>query len=96
MRLGKYEGNADQDLAEYLHKYSLDGCDEELGDVQNFGWYGLLLHIIKGTLSKGKSYIIHEDSQGFFDYTTYGTKTQALEAWAQLELEYEDFEREAE
>ena len=94
MRLGKYEGNADQDLAEYLHKLSLDGCDEELGDVESFGWYGILLQI--AGIGKLKSYIIHEDSQGFFDYTTYDTKALALEAWENLESEYEDFEREAE
>ena len=94
MRLGKFEGNADQDLAEYLHKLSLDGCDEELGDVQNFGWYGLITHV--AGIGKMKSYIIHEDNYGFFDYTTYDTKASALEAWGNLESEYEDFEREAE
>ncbi len=42
-KLGKFEGNADQDLAEYLYKQSLDGWnDEEIGDVEGFGWYGLL------------------------------------------------------
>jgi hypothetical protein len=94
VRLGKFEGNADQDLAEYLHKLSLEWADETLGDVETFGWYGLLTQVAgKGKL---KSYIIHEDSQGFFDYTTYDTKAQALEAWAKLESEYEEFDEEAE
>jgi hypothetical protein len=89
-RLGKFEGNADQDLAEYLHKLSLDGCnDRELGDVQDFGWYGLLLHIAgKGRM---KSYIVHNDNYGFFDYTEYNNKDSALEAWTKLESEYEKF-----
>ncbi len=94
MKPGKFEGNADQDLAEYLHKLSLDGwTDEEIGDVEGFGWYGLLTQVAgRGKL---KSYIIHEDSQGFFNYTTYDTQDLALTAWGNLESEYEDFEREA-
>jgi hypothetical protein len=89
---GKFEGNTDEKLAEYLHQISLDGCDEELGDVQSFGWYGLLLQLSgKGKL---KSYIIHEDEQGFFDYCTYNTQVQAKEDWANLEADYEEFNKE--
>lgn len=94
-KLGKFEGNTDQDLAEYLHHLSLDGClDRELGDVQDFGWYGLLLSVMG--IGKMKSYIIHENNDGFFDYTTYDTQDLSLEAWATLESEYEDFGKEAE
>jgi len=30
-------------LDSYLYELSLDGVDEELGDAQDFGWYGTLL-----------------------------------------------------
>ena len=89
---GKFEGNSDQDLARVLYDLTLDGYDQALGDVQDFGWYGLILHVIKGNLSKGRSYIVHEDSQGFFNYTEYKNKQSALVAWAKLESEYADFE----
>jgi hypothetical protein len=88
---GKFEGNADQDLAEFLYELSMVGCDEDLGEVDSFGWYGLLIHVYgKG---KMKSYIVHEDSYGFFDYTEYN-KESALTAWAKLEAEYEEFNKE--
>lgn len=93
---GKFEGNPDEQLAEYLHQLSMEGCDEDLGDVQDFGWYGLIFHVIKGNLSKGQSYIVHEDNYGFFDYTKYDSKSKALEDWAILEKEYDDFMKETE
>jgi hypothetical protein len=95
MRLGKFEGNTDQQLAEYL--YDLLGESYEynnLGDASTFGFYALFLNV--AGIGKMKSYIVHEDSQGFFSYTIYHTKQSALEAWGNLESEYADFEREAE
>ena len=66
---GKFEGCYDQDLAQALHNLSLEGgCDQEIGDVEGFGWYGLMRDI---NLQKPKDYIIQEDNYGFFDYTEY-------------------------
>lgn len=40
---GKYEGG--YILDEYVHGVTLEGgCDAELGEVDGFGWYGLLRH----------------------------------------------------
>jgi hypothetical protein len=41
-----------------------------------------------------KSYILHEDNYGFFDYTEFDSKESALTAWAKLEAEYEEFNKE--
>lgn len=93
---GKFDGNEDYYLAEYLHQLSLEGCDKELGDVQDFGWFGLILNIIKGNLSKGQSYIVHEDNYGFFDYRVYNTVKESEEEWARLEEDYEEFMKDSE
>jgi hypothetical protein len=37
---GKYEGGLALD--EYIHSLSLDGADDEVGDVSTTGWYGLM------------------------------------------------------
>jgi hypothetical protein len=36
-------GKFDTKLDSYLYELSLDGCDDELGDAQELGWYGTLL-----------------------------------------------------
>ena len=61
---GKFEGCADDRLAEVLYSISQDGCDEDCGDVNESGWYGLILH-------RNHGYIVSEDSQGFFSYDYY-------------------------
>jgi hypothetical protein len=92
---GKYEACPDQALGEHLHHLSLDGClDGELGDVEGFGWYGLILNV--PGLGRMKSYIINEDAQGFFTYTVYDTKDAAATAWDGIELDYEGYEEEME
>ena len=61
---GKFEGCFDQRLGERLYNVTLDGwCDEEFGDVGFDGWHGLILRPNRRT-----SYVVHENSQGFFDY----------------------------
>jgi hypothetical protein len=78
---GKFEAGGTVD--EWLHDQSMEGCDEELGDVEGFGWYGLLLfpegvdvfEPVAGVEPESggepdysfKAAIVHEDSQGFFD-----------------------------
>ena len=88
MVVGKFEACQDNKLGEYLHSLTLDGClDRELGDVETFGWYGLLLSV-----NGMKSYIVNEDNYGFFTYTEYDLQDKALSAWSQLEAEYQEFE----
>jgi hypothetical protein len=88
---GKFEACNDQILGEYLHGLSLDGClDNELGDVEDFGWYGLLIDIGENK----KSYIISEDNNGFFTYQEYLDREVCIENWQKLENEYDTFESE--
>lgn len=84
---GKFESSGD--IGKKLYEMVGEGGqDDELGDVQDFGWYGL----ITDTGIKDASHVIvHEDSQGFFDYTSYDTEREARADWAKLESEYGDF-----
>lgn len=86
---GKFEACQNQELGEYLHQLSLDGLDNELGDVSDFGFYGLLLNV--DGIGKNKSYIINEDNDGFFTYETYDTEKDAMAIWGNLEAEYQHF-----
>jgi hypothetical protein len=85
---GKFEGCADQRLGEALYNVTLDGCNEDLGDVEGFGWYGLIK-------THKNTYIVWEDSQGFFGYETFSHKDGAKE-WARLEAEYAEYCEETE
>jgi hypothetical protein len=79
---GKFEGNADESLAERLHQMTLDGGpDEETGDVQESGWYGLLIDTGEDDAPHA---IVEEDSQGFFSYESYENEAEAREAWKKL------------
>lgn len=59
---GKFEGNANPELAERLHDLTLDGMTtDQFGSVDDIGWHGLIYG------DNGMGYIVREDSQGFFD-----------------------------
>lgn len=92
---GKFEGAGD--LGEELYEAIGDSSflDEELGDVEGFGWYGLMVNFEAEAEGRTVHVIVHEDSQGFFDYEEYDTAAQARRAWKKLEREYEKFEEEA-
>lgn len=90
-RPGKFE--ASSEIGEKLHEISLDGCDEELGDVQDFGWYGLL---IDSGCEDAKFAIASEDSDGFVDFESFATEAKAREAWKKLVNKYDDFISEGE
>jgi hypothetical protein len=78
---GKFEGNDSQLLAEVVYNKSLDGCCEELGDVESFGWHGLV---------RGKRYtfILSEGSSGFV-YVAHGSHEEMQAQWDELQKEYE-------
>jgi hypothetical protein len=85
MTVGKFEACANQELAEKLYDITLDGgCDAELGDVQDFGWYGLIIE-------DDKAYIVNENNDGFFTYTEYTSMLAARKAWLNIEADYNDF-----
>lgn len=65
------------------------GFDEEIGSVDEIGWYGLLL-TVDGFPDGPRHGIISEDRQGFKHLTTYPTVEAARAEWALLEKLYED------
>ncbi len=89
-RPGKFEGNSDQDLAERLHAVTLDGgCNEELGDVETFGWFGLILDF------EGRSFVVSEDSQGFFDIDSeHEDQASAQRAWGRISMAFDETQEE--
>lgn len=88
---GKYEGEL------FLTKYASEAgfYDEELGDVEGFGWYGKIDNLeVKG---KGPFYgIISENNQGFVSGVWYKTQEEMQEAWTGIEEAYEEFAGEEE
>jgi hypothetical protein len=90
---GKFEGCADEALAQELNRMSGEGfLDKELGSVEDFGWFGLMLELEPAK----KSYIVWEDGCGFFDYREYETKEEAEGDWELLEEQYSEYLGEAE
>ena len=84
---GKFEGSGE--IGEKLHSLMVDGSiDEEVGDVDGFGWYGL---IINTGLDCAPDVIVSESSQGFFEYTIYSSPREARDAWAHLGVEYDAY-----
>jgi hypothetical protein len=82
---GKFEGCYSEWLGEVLYEVTmLTGEDESLGEVDGFGWYALI-H------GKRWSWIVHEDSQGFFDYDQYKSKMEAVSVWCDIQDDYDDF-----
>ena len=93
---GKFEGNYNREFAEAIHDVFMNGFgDEELGDVQDFGWYGLADDLseygikIDGKLVVGA--IANEDNSGFFGVETYTSEKQLKDAWNAIEKDYEKF-----
>ena len=85
--LGKFEGELY--ATKYAYESTLDGCSEELGEVDGFGWYASFSDKIKG---RGPFHIIlQESSQGFVHGAYYDTADDLAAAWSALESEYEEF-----
>lgn len=88
---GKFEGSGE--LGEKIHELIGDSSflDEELGDVQGFGWFGLLVNTRVPGHRGAVHAIVSEDNQGFFDVTVYPSAAAARKAWKEIEREYESF-----
>lgn len=82
---GKFEGCGNYaKVAEYLY----ESCDEELGDVEFFGWYGKFAGKIKG---RGPFFaVVSEDSNGFVDVTYYDTEQELENEWCNLQDQWSD------
>jgi hypothetical protein len=86
---GKFEGNADPELAEFLYERSMQGWqDADKGESDYGGWY--CLFIFEGTDVKvaeaddrgilarlGNAYVCHEDSNGFWTCSVFDTAEEA-------------------
>jgi hypothetical protein len=81
---GKFEGCDDQDIGERLHEITMDGCCEDIGDVESLGWFA------KVDIDN-RLFIVSEDSQGFFDYTEYADEDERAEFWAGIEEDYAEY-----
>lgn len=98
-------GKFPDELAEALYQLSLDGPDEEIGSVQEMGWYGLLLGVTPEEVGEygeeaveqmegAQDFIISEDSQGFVDYESFESSADARYRWEEIANEIEPEEGE--
>lgn len=93
---GKFEGNESLEVSEYLYAIVGDGMqDDEIGDVQSFGWHALITDADKKipldfvTIRDVQpAYIVLEDNNGFFSYRGFELNTLARLAWRDITLEY--------
>lgn len=82
---GKFEGCADQGLAERLYSLTLDGFCDGSGDVDGFGlWFGAVD-------LDGRWFILTEDNYGFVDYIEYSGESERDAAYDEQEREYCDW-----
>jgi hypothetical protein len=88
-RLGKFEGCADGELGEVLHEITMDGCCDDCGDVESFGWFASVDY-------KGRWFIVSEDSQGFFDYREFDDDATRKAEWDRINAEWEEYSVEVE
>lgn len=76
---GKFERCESEKLALDLYEASLEGgCDDEVGAVTEMGWFGLMLDF------RLRSYVLSEDTHGFFDYDEYDDPEDAQRAFARI------------
>lgn len=82
-----YNKDGDLSLMEVLKIASMDGAqDETCGTVDTIGWHGLF---------KAEAFILHCDSQGFYDYCVYDTVAGVMVGWQRvLDCEQEYLEGE--
>lgn len=97
---GKFEGGYVID--EVVYELSLDGADEEVGDVIEEGvWYGLLESLdgldTSGFTEDEKKFIaeqvgaiIREDSQGFVTVEYFDSHKELKKAWREILAWYEE------
>lgn len=103
--IGDYgPGKFNDNVSEYVYDIVMNGfSNQSLGESDGFGSYDLVIIDPPMTVNQeggglgGQGQwllgaaIMHEDSQGFIDVATFDNGDEALEAWAELEKEYEQF-----
>ena len=100
---GRGFGKFSNSLEEFLYHQAGTGADEEIGSVDELGWFGLLtfkddplIVANDGKREKFVAAIISEDSQGFVDHETYKTMREARAKWEGINRKYSRFYREME
>lgn len=99
-------GKFDTLLDAYLYNVSLDGCDEEIGDATETGWYGMM----RGPFEYDPEYgelngaereclglagvILCEGSTGFVTVDYYETEKELKQAWGLVLMSFEEEEEE--
>lgn len=82
---GKFEGCSCPVIAELLYELvGISGQVDDLGDVQDFGWYALVD-------TEGIWYIVTEDNYGFFQYERYESEASARADWQSIEYDYDKY-----
>src|SRR5215831_7100505 len=78
---GKYDTYA----TAHLHELSMDGADEECGDVSTTGWYGLLRGPFEHEqLKKYAGAIVEENDQGFVNSQLFTSKKALEKKWKSI------------
>lgn len=77
------------ELMEKLYSMTLDGPDQQCGDVSTVGrWYGTLENLRLGGEEFAIKYaIVSQDDQGFKDAETFTSKAEFEERWSAIEAE---------
>ena len=92
--MSRYSGPA----AEKLWEASMEqGQDEELGDVEGFGWYALFTFENEAEAQQFccpgmVGAILSQESQGFVSCDTYKKKAALAKSWDALEVAYEEYD----
>lgn len=90
---GKFEGADNIEFAKALHELTMDGMvDDEVGDVNAFGWFGLIYLDGFDIKEDGKpivGVIVSEDENGFFTYHSYHTDKELVDDWDEIEQQHD-------
>ena len=91
-------GKFSDTVAEALYEMTMEGADEEVGDVQDFGWYGFLdfrdepIEVEEdGEVTKYYGAIVNEDNSGFFSHKLYTHIDMAILEWSDVMEEAAEF-----
>jgi hypothetical protein len=80
---GKFEGET------YIARYVHEEPDEDIGSVDELGWYGRFSGKIKG---RGPFHLyVFEGSQGFVTASFFDTKAELDDAWDEIEAAYSNY-----
>jgi hypothetical protein len=80
---GKFEGET------YVARFAYENPDEDIGSVDELGWYGRFSGKLKG---RGPFHLtVYEGSEGFVTASFFDTKAELDDAWAEIESAYSDY-----